>query len=363
MNFNPHSPCGERLDFLLLFFLLFSISIHTPHAGSDIHNTKEVLYYEISIHTPHAGSDFHFPFHVSGNSCISIHTPHAGSDQFIGICFLCLFISIHTPHAGSDLMALSKNGCLLLFQSTLPMRGATVFFEFLSRLISLFQSTLPMRGATVSLMILSMYIFISIHTPHAGSDTGLSIGGNMVPEISIHTPHAGSDHIFTINGFPKSLFQSTLPMRGATGVSQTQNPCLSISIHTPHAGSDGSINVYLSSSKRFQSTLPMRGATWIRHIIALIFFQFQSTLPMRGATAKVTEFTLNLKTKFMTFGTKTNCETLQSSVSRICSNEKNYISQVRISKQFMIASHSHIYKISGSSGIYDALFPKCSTFF
>ena len=90
---------------------------------------------------------------------------------------------------------------------------------------------------------------------------------------------------------------------------------------------------------------------------------FQSTLPMRGATAKVTEFTLNLKTKFMTFGTKTNCETLQSSVSRICSNEKNYISQVRISKQFMIASHSHIYKISGSSGIYDALFPKCSTFF
>ena len=92
-------------------------------------------------------------------------------------------------------------------------------------------------------------------------------------------------------------------------------------------------------------------------------FLFQSTLPMRGATAKVTEFTLNLKTKFMTFGTKTNCETLQSSVSRICSNEKNYISQVRISKQFMIASHSHIYKISGSSGIYDALFPKCSTFF
>ena len=113
-----------------------------------------------------------------------------------------------------------------------------------------------------------------------------------------------------------------------------------ISIHTPHAGSDG---VRLSYDKHMD--------------------EFQSTLPMRGATAKVTEFTLNLKTKFMTFGTKTNCETLQSSVSRICSNEKNYISQVRISKQFMIASHSHIYKISGSSGIYDALFPKCSTFF
>lgn len=107
----------------------------------------------------------------------------------------------------------------------------------------------------------------------------------------------------------------------------------------------------------------MRGATDANGVESFVYALFQSTLPMRGATAKVTEFTLNLKTKFMTFGTKTNCETLQSSVSRICSNEKNYISQVRISKQFMIASHSHIYKISGSSGIYDALFPKCSTFF
>ena len=135
--------------------------------------------------------------------------------------------------------------------------------------------------------------------------------------ISIHTPHAGSDSMISFNRL--DVF---------------------ISIHTPHAGSDG---VRLSYDKHMD--------------------EFQSTLPMRGATAKVTEFTLNLKTKFMTFGTKTNCETLQSSVSRICSNEKNYISQVRISKQFMIASHSHIYKISGSSGIYDALFPKCSTFF
>ena len=129
-------------------------------------------------------------------------------------------------------------------------------------------------------------------------------------------------------------------MRGATKWGGTGNHLADISIHTPHAGSDNGWR-RVNTRKR----------------------PFQSTLPMRGATAKVTEFTLNLKTKFMTFGTKTNCETLQSSVSRICSNEKNYISQVRISKQFMIASHSHIYKISGSSGIYDALFPKCSTFF
>ena len=196
-------------------------------------------------------------------------------------------------------------------------------------------------------------------------------------------------------------------MRGATGLRfphdnvhfdfNPHSPCGERRHHHPSAVSASDFNPHSPCGERqqtlyhcffhgiFQSTLPMRGATFsngkrsvsfrnfnphspcgerrLCHAPFLGDHRFQSTLPMRGATAKVTEFTLNLKTKFMTFGTKTNCETLQSSVSRICSNEKNYISQVRISKQFMIASHSHIYKISGSSGIYDALFPKCSTFF
>jgi len=34
------------------------------------------------------------------------------------------------------------------------------------------------------------------------------------------------------------LFQSTLPMRGATGIKESVTIDLSISIHTPHAGSD-----------------------------------------------------------------------------------------------------------------------------
>ena len=58
-----------------------------------------------------------------------------------------------------------------------------------------------------------------------------------------------------------SSFQSTLPMRGATG-----NGCrffigLSISIHTPHAGSDSVALRIMFVDMQFQSTLPMRGAT------------------------------------------------------------------------------------------------------
>ena len=73
------------------------------------------------------------------------------------------------------------------------MRGATAEVP-VAGLDDLFQSTLPMRGATILDGLTEAATKISIHTPHAGSDgiprvfinTGL---------ISIHTPHAGSDAI------------------------------------------------------------------------------------------------------------------------------------------------------------------------
>ena len=217
-----------------------------------------------------------------------------------------------------------------------------------------------MRGATLlRLNCFKIHLNFNPHSP-CGERRQLQLEDVPDSEISIHTPHAGSDAIF--DAFRRAAH---------------------ISIHTPHAGSDVSPRQSFPDFLRFQSTLPMRerrtraGLYWrwmdfnphspcgsdVGNEQSRQRLPISIHTPHAGATAKVTEFTLNLKTKFMTFGTKTNCETLQSSVSRICSNEKNYISQVRISKQFMIASHSHIYKISGSSGIYDALFPKCSTFF
>ena len=125
-NFNPHSPCGERLTERLQGIFFYIISIHTPHAGSDLSGsissanwTKfqstlpmrgateiacgEPIFADISIHTPHAGSDSH-KMHISNHLQISIHTPHAGSD-FLENAVCCRpCISIHTPHAGSDML-------------------------------------------------------------------------------------------------------------------------------------------------------------------------------------------------------------------------------------------------------------------
>ena len=78
---------------------------------------------------------------------------------------------------------------------------------------------------------------ISIHAPHAGSDKHPK-ETLIYPLISIHAPHAGSDSPLFIGLMKNLLFQSTLPMRGATPRGVLNFVDIEISIHAPHAGSD-----------------------------------------------------------------------------------------------------------------------------
>ncbi len=57
---------------------------------------------------------------------ISIHAPRAGSDPAADVApVTTLNISIHAPRAGSDVLDASIVGAAPIFQSTLPVRGAT----------------------------------------------------------------------------------------------------------------------------------------------------------------------------------------------------------------------------------------------
>ena len=56
--------------------------------------------------------------------------------------------------------------------------------------------------------------------------------------ISIHAPHAGSDIHEPFVHLSQKVFQSTLPMRGATVFYRCFDHIDLISIHAPHAGSD-----------------------------------------------------------------------------------------------------------------------------
>ena len=170
---------------------------------------------------------------------------------------------------------------------------------------SVFQSTLPVRGATSVVVNSPPRTGISIHAPRAGSDGCISskrltlddfnprspcgerrnrlFRGKLLLHFNPRSPCGERLGFRSISG-KGAVFQSTLPVRGATLVYFFQCVTLLISIHAPRAGSDPitlfcvSYHVYFNprspcgerlgtvrlnnSSFKFQSTLPVRGATY-----------------------------------------------------------------------------------------------------
>ena len=81
-----------------------------------------------------------------------------------------------------------------------------------------------------------------------------------------------------------SLFQSTLPVWGATPSELPPFFRFLISIHAPRVGSDHSTSKMLRAGAEFQSTLPVWGATVRIRLQRPRDGTFQSTLPVWGAT-------------------------------------------------------------------------------
>ena len=125
----------------------------------------------ISIHAPREGSDLRLPCSAFCTLRISIHAPREGSDSSADALLCEVRISIHAPREGSD--------------SSRPTQGRRSYR-------------------------------ISIHAPREGSD-GTGSGRWWSRRISIHAPREGSDRAATAGFATSGGFQSTLPVRGATG--------------------------------------------------------------------------------------------------------------------------------------------------
>ena len=149
VDFNPRSPWGERhLQGLFRAYRPGQISIHAPRGGSDLKHDQQQKRIHISIHAPRGGSDkaasglseshLHFnprspwgerPFRKCNRyhgKQISIHAPRGGSDIQQPILAHNDDISIHAPRGGSDPTFITRNLQILVFQSTLPVGGATM---------------------------------------------------------------------------------------------------------------------------------------------------------------------------------------------------------------------------------------------
>ncbi len=101
-NFNPRSPCGERLEcHRHLPLSCEDFNPRSPCGERPVSDIDPELGIEFQSTLPMRGATLHEP-HAVGAVRISIHAPHAGSD----LGSLCdgygFVISIHAPHAGSD---------------------------------------------------------------------------------------------------------------------------------------------------------------------------------------------------------------------------------------------------------------------
>ena len=192
---------------------------------------------------------------------ISIHAPRTGSDLFPRQRpHLCRTISIHAPRTGSDLIDHVAIGASVVFQSTLPARGATssdmsfilLSFNFNPRsphgerrvvcrecaVLRGFQSTLPARGATERVVVLlpNGEVFQST-LPARGATLLDSVGGHKY-SISIHAPRTGSDSQSRRRVKGVKDFNPRSPHGERRRINPYVDTMQPISIHAPRTGSD-----------------------------------------------------------------------------------------------------------------------------
>ena len=233
--FNPRSPYGERLLSLLgmIYPLTFQSTLPLrgatnidrqnacssafqstlPLRGATFISHPVKILVPISIHAPLTGSD---PSAVSPHFMRSYFNPRSpyGERPFrFGWSFPAGYFNPRSPY-GERLMVSTSLWSAEVFQSTLPLRGATI----------------------VQLQFLPCFI-ISIHAPLTGSDFR-NLSDRRSDGISIHAPLTGSDLCSISSSKSGCLFQSTLPLRGATSFLSPRMPDRTISIHAPLTGSD-----------------------------------------------------------------------------------------------------------------------------
>ena len=140
------------------------------------------------------------------------------------------------PVWGATLHLIMSPSMVIVFQSTLPVWGATRNTGSIMTAWT-FQSTLPVWGATLSALEDKIKAMISIHAPRVGSDN-CAVGRAFQPQDFNPRSPCGErpkQNVFFANC---KRFQSTLPVWGATIVNVQDRISKAISIHAPRVGSD-----------------------------------------------------------------------------------------------------------------------------
>ena len=162
--------------------------------------------------------------------------PVGGATQPHGFLSHLRRISIHAPRGGSDYSIGDYLGYPTNFNPRSPW-GERPARLYCLRRIHQFQSTLPVGGATIIVGAFSINFGISIHAPRGGSDVGCETLPCHRQDFNPRSPWGERPSTISLSK-PTLLFQSTLPVGGATN--ECNRICFTsiISIHAPRGGSD-----------------------------------------------------------------------------------------------------------------------------
>ena len=191
-DFNPRTSYEVRL--IVVLYPLHHVLFQSTHLirGATHCRSVSVASCLISIHAPHARCDFS-PANLDDVVIISIHAPPCGvrhcDDAFdtysarfqsthlmqgttepVIVHVSQQIISIHAPHTRCDNIVGGIESFLANFNPRTPC-GVRRVRDLFSSDRWKFQSTHPMRGATVMIWYSYNKVLISIHAPHAGCDS------------------------------------------------------------------------------------------------------------------------------------------------------------------------------------------------
>ncbi len=261
LYFNPRAPCGARPPQTRATRCAASFQSTRPLRGATWPST--------AIRNPWCHFNPRAPCGARptpgrclyGPGGISIHAPLAGRDWK----YVCQdeqhnAISIHAPLAGRDVCKLTKNYRGWVFQSTRPLRGATIMKDAPIVILDI-SIHAPLAGRDVDEKKIALNpAYISIHAPLAGRDRNENHHHHNSHRISIHAPLAGRDrngqsrqHRDNINFNPRAPCGARpptyAPMTAQTG----------ISIHAPLAGRDGRLHAAQSTRQHISIHAPLAG--------------------------------------------------------------------------------------------------------
>ena len=270
--FNPHTHTGcDRI--LYVFYLVVSVSIHTPIQGVTTTRVASRRIPSVSIHTPIQGVTASV-FLAVGAACFNPHT-HTGCDIWI-----CLHVRqqrsfnphTHTgcdyrrrekvlshtrfnphTHTGCDCM-LSNQGRAKLCFNPHTHTGCDISSYLIDSRANVSIHT-PIQGVTASTSVWRWTTRVSIHTPIQGVTFHSQLLPRAARSFNPHT-HTGCDAWRKPCTIYQDMFQSTHPYRVWLWRLQGSVSSWCFNPHT-HTGCDTEQR-FIERAFKFQSTHPYR---------------------------------------------------------------------------------------------------------